>query len=123
MDAARKVAKLAKAVVEMFPRPVEDAPRRGPVMVQTLVQDRELERGRHKPLLRAVVQIALDAPPCLVGRRDEPRPRRGQFLARFGVFDRLCNELGEGGNAVLGPCGHPGGVGPRRRYRAPQPPA
>jgi hypothetical protein len=58
----------------MFPRPVEDAPRLNGVAFQPLVQDRQLERGRHERLLRAVVEVALDATPRLVGGRDEASP-------------------------------------------------
>ena len=38
--------------------------------------DAQGERRRDEPLLRAVVEVALESPPGLVGRVDDPRPRR-----------------------------------------------
>ena len=37
-----------------------------------LLGEPQLERERHEPLLRAVVQVALEAPPGLVGGDDDP---------------------------------------------------
>ena len=69
MDPARQIAKLAEAVLELLARPVKHAlasAGRAPAVVE----NRQLERGGHQPLLRAVVQVALDPPP--LDRR--PRP-------------------------------------------------
>ena len=62
----------------------------GRVALQPPVQDRQLERRGHQPLLRAVVQVALDPPPRLVGSLHEPRPRRRQLFARLGALDRVA---------------------------------
>ena len=40
-----------------------------------LLGELELDPQRDQPLLRAVVQVALEAPPLAVGRRQDPRAR------------------------------------------------
>ena len=67
-----------------------------------LLGQRELDPQRDQPLLRTVVEIALDPPPLGVGRLRHARPRRAQVLQRR-------PQLGlEQGVAT-------GGAGPRRR--------
>jgi hypothetical protein len=41
------------------------------VPVESSLQDRQFQRGRDESLLRAVVQVALDPPSCVVGGFDE----------------------------------------------------
>ena len=55
----------------------------------------ELETDRDQPLLSAVVEVALDAAPRLVGRSDHARARGGQLGAALRVCDRGRHELGE----------------------------
>ena len=62
----------------------------------------DLEAERDEALLDAVVQIALDPPPRLVGRRDDTRAGGGQLGATLGVRDRGGHELREAGQARLG---------------------
>jgi len=123
VDAAREIAEFGKSLVKMLSRPLQDAPGPGRVTVQPLVEDREFERGGHQALLRAVVQITLDAPPRGVGGLHQPSPRRRQRLARRGVLDSVRDELVEGGHALLRAHRHRGRIGRRRRQRAPHPPA
>ena len=60
------------------------------------------ERERDEPLLRAVVQVALEPAPLVVARRDDARARCRQLLARLGVGQRERDELGEVGDPLLG---------------------
>ena len=43
------------------------------------LQAPEPDAERDEPLLRAVVEVALEPPPLLVARLDDPRPRRGHL--------------------------------------------
>jgi hypothetical protein len=71
VDAAREIAKLAEAGIELLPRPLQR--RSCPVgdILQLSVKQRQFHPGGHESLLCAVVEIALDAPSCLVGGLDE----------------------------------------------------
>ena len=60
------------------------------------------ERERDQPLLRAVVQVALDRRRGLVGRGDQPGAGGGELGAALGVGDRGGDELGELRHARLG---------------------
>ena len=56
-----------------------------------------LERKRDEPLLRAVVQVTLDAAPGLVGGGDDAGAGRPQLSVRLGIGDRGGDEFGKGG--------------------------
>ena len=56
-------------------------------------------------LLGAVVEVAHDAAALLVGGLDEPRAGGGEFLSCLGIGDRVGDELGELGDAILGALG------------------
>ena len=58
---------------------------------------RQLQRDDRmdEALLGSVVKITNHPPPLLVGRRHDPRPRRGEFRARLEVRDRCGDEFGE----------------------------
>jgi hypothetical protein len=62
----------------------------------------QLQRQRDQPLLGAVVQVALDAAPGLVGGGDDAGARGRQLGLRLGVRDRGGDQLGEVGQARLG---------------------
>ena len=62
----------------------------------------QLQRERDEPLLGAVVQVALDAAPRLVGGGDDARARRLQLGPALGVGDGGGDELGESAEALLG---------------------
>jgi hypothetical protein len=55
----------------------------------------------HEALLSAVVEIALDPPPGLIGGSNDPGARSGQGAAALGVGDSRCHELRERGEARL----------------------
>ena len=72
MDPAGKLAQLGRRLGETLDRLVEQA-RGGLGVVRELRPDHaEHEPERHEPLLRAVVEVALDLPPCRVLRGDDP---------------------------------------------------
>jgi hypothetical protein len=89
MNTAGQVAQLAKAAFELLSRSGEYRPGRLRVTVEQSVQQAQLERRGHEPLLRAVVEIALDLAACLVGGLNEPCARRRQLVPRFRVLDRI----------------------------------
>jgi hypothetical protein len=62
------------------------------------VRQAQLEREREQVLLRALVQLALEPAPRLVGGLDEPPPR-------LGVARRLRDELGERASRCSLPAG------------------
>jgi hypothetical protein len=61
-----------------------------------------LEGKRYKLLLSAVVQVALDLPPCGVGGGDNPCARGFELGAALGVRDCRGHDLGELAQALLG---------------------
>ena len=82
-------------------------------------QEAQLDREPDEPLLRAVVQVALELAPRGVRRLDDPRPRLLQLRARVDVRDRLPDQLGERVQALLG-VGGERRAGAARGHRAPQ---
>ena len=90
------------------------------VLVDQPVGDPEPDRERDEPLLRAVVEVALEPPPLGVAGGDDARPRRRELLARLGVRERLGDQLGEGRDAVLGAGGEGVRAHARDHHRAPQ---
>ena len=81
MDATRELAQLVHRHLELVGRRGEDVAEGGfGVGPELVLRAAELERQCHEPLLRSVVQVALDPSPFLVRRRGEPRPRFGHLL-------------------------------------------
>ena len=118
MDAAGELAQLVERELQLGAAGLERGHRgrrggRG--------RDPERERERDEPLLRAVVQVALDPAARLVGRLDDAHARRLELDPGVDVGDRLPDELGERAEARLGVAreGRAGGPG---RHGAPQPP-
>src|SRR5689334_23473862 len=62
---------------------------------------------RDEPLLRPVVQVALDPTARVVAGRDDARTRRGELCSAVGVADRGAQELGELLETLLGVGGEP----------------
>jgi hypothetical protein len=82
----------------------------------------QLQRQRDQPLLGAVVQVALDAAPGLVGGGDDAGARGRQLGLRLGVRDRGGDQLGEVGQARLGVGRQRLGSGGADPDQPPQPP-
>ena len=93
------------------------------VLLERRADQAQVERERHEPLLRAVVQVALEPPALGVAGLDDARARGGQLLVGVGVRERLRDQLGEVAQSLLDAL-RQRLVGPRARgQRAPQPPA
>ena len=98
----RQLAQLVVRPPRVFERLGEERLR---ALVTLLVRaGRELQRDDrvHEPLLRAVVEIADDAPALLVAGRHDARAGRGDLRAALGVRDRRGDEVGEAGEPLLG---------------------
>ena len=74
MDPARDVAQLLERRRDLAARLLEPRARVG-VVVQLALEQAQLERQRHEPLLRAVVEVALEALALLLAGLDHPRAR------------------------------------------------
>ena len=81
------------------------------------------QRQRDEPLLRAVVEVALEPPALVVAGRDDPGARRRELLARVGVGERRARPARRSRrSAARRPAGTAPGVGGRDDHRAPQAP-
>ena len=102
-DAAREVAQLGGRALGVLERLVDE--RGAPGRRRRRAPPGELERddGVHEPLLRAVVDVALEPPARLVGGRDDRARDAVSSRAVLGVRDRGRDEVGELREAVLGP--------------------
>ena len=65
----------------------------------------EVQPERDQPLLRPIVQIALDPLARLICRRDDARARGDQLGTRRGVRDRRRNQLRDAREPELGSVG------------------
>ena len=117
MDAARELAQLLQRVRQLLARAREVGVVRMPARRQP-----QHQRERDEPLLRAVVQVALQPPALGVARGDDARARRGELRARLGVGQRLGGELGEVRDPLLGAGRRRLRVDAGDDHRAPQPP-
>ena len=97
VDAARELAELGGGVGRSSTRLVEQLARLGGVVVDPRARHAQLERELDQPLLGAVMEVALEPSPCLVGGLDDPRPRRAQLrLGSLAVGD-VAQVAGEAG--------------------------
>ncbi len=76
MDPAGELAQLLQPRLELGARADEHHRRVLGAVDEAALGHSQGERGGDQPLLGAVVQVALDAAPRLVGGGDDPRPRR-----------------------------------------------
>ena len=75
MDAACQVAQLLQREVGLLARLADQLGGAGVGGFDPLLGHAQVQRERHQPLLRAVVEVALDAAPLGVGRSDDARAR------------------------------------------------
>ena len=80
MDAARELAQLLERLRQLLARAHEQLVGRIRIARQLRLRQPQRQRERDQPLLRAVVEVALEPPPRVVARRDDARPRRAQLL-------------------------------------------
>ena len=98
MNAARQIAQLLEALPQLVDRAVEERRRVGTVGHAHACEP-EVQRQRHEPRLRAVMEIAFDAPPLAVGRLDQSRSRGTQLdeaRAQLGVEALILQRQGGG---------------------------
>ena len=99
MQPARELAQLGQRVIEL----VGGGPQQRRLRLgQPLLQHPKLDGERDQPLLRTVVQVALEPPALGHAGLQDPDPRRGQLRARLGALQRQRDEFGEPGQPVLG---------------------
>ena len=80
MDAARELAQLVERGGELLACGFEHGVGGGRIGVELALGEAERERERDEPLLRAVVEVALEPAPGLVARLDDAGARRAQLL-------------------------------------------
>ena len=97
MQAAGQLAQFLVGLREL----VEDRVHGGRVR-HLVAQHPQRQPGAHQPLLRAVVEVALEPPALVVGGAHEPRARLEQPLVGVGARDRQRGQPGEPGQAFLG---------------------
>ena len=94
MDPARELAQLLERLRQLLAGALERRARLG-LVAAAAGGEPQVERERDEPLLRAVVQVALEPAALGVARLDDPRARGGEILARLRVGERLAGQLGE----------------------------
>ena len=92
----------------------------GRILLQRRADHAQVERQRDEPLLRAVVQVALEPPALGIADLDDPRARRGELLEGVGVGQPLGDEVGEVAQPLLEVLGQRLGRARRRGQRAPE---
>ena len=80
VDAAGELAQLLERVGQFLGRRLEQRARAGGVVLELRLREAEGDRHRDQPLLRAVVEVPLEAPALFVACLDEPLPRRAELL-------------------------------------------
>ena len=102
MQAAGELAQLLHREVELGPGGPEQ--RAGGVRVggQVALDHAELDRERDEPLLRAVMEVALQAPALVHPRLEDPPARGAELLAPLRALEPEGDELGEVAEPALG---------------------
>jgi hypothetical protein len=85
VDAAGQLAQLGGGLRELLAEAVEERAGRLRVLGQPRAGHAHVERERDEPLLRAVVQVALDLAPRVVGGLDDARARGLELLGADGL--------------------------------------
>ena len=101
MDAAGQLAQLVEPLGELLLRRGQELARRGRVLLERRADHAQVERDRHEPLLRAVVEVALEPPALGVAGLDDARARGGELLVGVGVGERLRDQVGEVAQPLL----------------------
>ena len=86
MDPARQLAELLERLRELGAGPGEQLARSGRVAREPRLGEPKRQRERDEPLLRAVVQVALEPPPLGVARLDDARARPAQLVLVGGAL-------------------------------------
>ena len=97
VDAARELAQLDRRLAQFGRRLVEQLAGRGRVLVDLAARGLEGHRDADQLLLGAVVEVALDPAPRLVGGLDQPRPRFAQLPFGLEAVGDVAEVPGEDG--------------------------
>jgi hypothetical protein len=97
----RELSQLACRILGVRERLVQQRVGRCGKVAERLPRQLEGEDRAHHALLCAVVQVALDPPPGLVGGGHDTRPRSGELGTALGVRDDQSDELGEVRHALF----------------------
>ena len=117
MEAAHELADLLERERELGLRRVDQLRHLGRIGLEAALDQVQMERDGHEPLLGAVVQVALDAAPLGVAGGDDPRAGVGQVAHRAAQLGDVAddgNDLVGAGRERLAPrtrARRPGGCG------------
>src|SRR5213078_2065116 len=99
MDPAGQLAQLVEGELELLLRPFDEL-ERAPVLLRKAVAGESQREGeRDEPLLGAVVEVALEAPPFLVLRPEEPHAGGAEVALSLLALGDVADEAGEGGRS------------------------
>jgi hypothetical protein len=105
MNPARDLSQLHERRGQLVRRMVEEAVHLVRIPGEAVLGEPDRQRQRVQPLLRSVMEVALETPALGVTRLNQPCPRGGELLPRIGVRQRLRDQLGEAREALLGALG------------------
>src|SRR5581483_9836179 len=80
VDRLGELAKALERLADVLPELVQERACGGRIAVHELTRELEVHGERHEVLLRAVVEVTLDAPALLVGHCGEPGARGAELL-------------------------------------------
>ena len=121
VDAARQLAQLVERARELGLGLLEQPGNRVGAPLERALGEPQLQGERDEALLRAVVQVALEAAALGVAGAHDARARGRQLVVRVGVGERLRDEVGEVAQALLGSLGQRALVDRGGDERAPEP--
>ena len=98
---AGELAQLGQRLLELV-RGAAQQRHRGVGVAELLLEHPQLDGERDQPLLRAVVQVALQPPALGHARLEDAHPRRVDLRPRLGALQRQRDQLGEARQAGLG---------------------
>jgi hypothetical protein len=99
MDAAGQFAQLGRGLLQLRAQPLEERADPRGILGEPAAGDLDVEDEADEPLLRAVVQVALDLAPGGVGGLEDPLARGAQLGGASGL-DLVGQQRGLGGAAL-----------------------
>ena len=106
METVRELTQLGERLRQLFPGRCQQLLGRGGIGVDAGLREPERDRKRHEPLLRAVVQVALDPPSGGIARLQDPRARELELGLRQLAVGDVAGE-GVAARLVAGRDGRP----------------
>ena len=121
VDAGREVAQVVDRRLGVLERVVDEPAGALGVLLPALLGELEVDHDVDELLLGAVVEVAAEPAPLLVAGLQDAGARGRELLARVGVGERVGDQLGEAGDALLGVGGQAERAPVGGDHRAPQP--